>query len=352
MKGVVMAFVCILLSVSVSNTRRTPQPFNSHKKLFVITLDGFRWQELFGGADSALIHDPGVTADTAINKALYWAATPGERRRKLMPFTWSIIAKQGQLFGNRWYNNKVNVSNPYSLSYPGYNEILTGGVDMSIYSNDKNRNSNRNVLDALNGTPAYKGRVAAFTSWDVFPYILNKKESHFYINSGLQNIEGKSLSASEKLVNAIQNEMMEKAPTRYDELTFIACKEYLLKQKPSVLFLSFSGTDDAGHQRSYSRYLQQANNADHMIGELWSMVQSMPEYAGTTTFLITTDHGRGSKTENWSRHGFFVPGSSQTWFALLGSGIVPGGEMKMENQAYQRDLKKLMLEILTLREGK
>jgi bisphosphoglycerate-independent phosphoglycerate mutase (AlkP superfamily) len=150
------------------------------------------------------------------------------------------------------------------------------------------------------------------------------------------------------MLNRLQSEIIrEEGETRYDELTFIACKEYVQKHKPSAVFLSFSGTDNAGHDKRYDHYLQEANNADRMISDLWRMVQSMPEYAGKTTFLITTDHGRGGKQSNWSGHGFFVSGSSQTWFALLGPAIIPNGEMKTPNQVYQKDLHGLILEILS-----
>jgi hypothetical protein len=347
MKGLGICLVLITLSVSVSNTQRSLHSLNPQNKLFIITLDGFRWEEIFNGADSSLINDKEATFGSSIIKALYWDANVEERRKKLLPFFWNVIAKQGQLHGNRLYNNKVNVSNPYALSYPGYSELLTGSVDLTIYDNSKKKNKNRNLLEMLNTSEEYAGKVAAFTSWDVFPFILNKDEGSFYLNSGLENIKSKNLSTSEKLLNTLQSKVIEeKKQTRYDELTYIACKEYVLKNKPSVVFLSFSGTDDAGHNKRYDKYLQEANNADRMIGELWSLVQSMPEYAGQTTFLITTDHGRGRKKSNWNEHGFFVPASSQTWFALMGNSIVPAGEMKLENQVYQKELKDLITELL------
>ena len=71
----------------------------------------------------------------------------------------------------------------------------------------------------------------------------------------------------------------------------------------------------------------------------------MPEYAGQTTFLITTDHGRGKKS-NWSEHGFFVAGSSQTWYALLGNNIAPRGEVRSKQQMFQKDLNDLITKIL------
>ncbi|HWJ90493.1 MAG TPA: alkaline phosphatase family protein [Flavisolibacter sp.] len=349
MRGLVICLVLITLSVSVSNTQKTVRPLNAQNKLFIITLDGFRWEEMFRGADSAIITDPESNTDTSIARALYWDENPQERRKKLLPFFWSVIARQGELYGNRDLENRVNVANPYALSYPGYSELLTGEVDYTIYGNKKTRNSNKNILQLLNKSDAYANKVAAFTSWDVFPYILGKKEkAGFMLNSGLEPLDEKQLTPSQSLLNSLQNAVDDKkAPTRYDELTYVACKEYILKNKPSVVFLSFSGTDNAAHEGRYDQYLQQANNADHMIGELWRLLQAMPEYAGKTTFLITTDHGRGKSRTNWSDHGIFVSGSSQTWYALLGNTVVPHGEMRSRSQRYQKELNSLVLDILS-----
>jgi hypothetical protein len=348
MRGLVLCLVLMTMSVSVTNTRNTIRPLNPENKLFIITLDGFRWEELFNGADSSLINNPEINTDTLLAKALYWDNSIAERRQKLMPFFWSVIAKQGELYGNRKYQNNVNVANPYALSYPGYSELLTGTVDYSIWKNEKKKNQNKNILDELNQSSTYAGKVAAFTSWELFPYILDKEEKgSFVLNSGLQKIEEKNPSPAQSMINSLQKKISDKnVPTRYDELTYIACKEYILKNKPLVVFLSFSGTDNAGHNKRYDQYLQQANNADRMIGELWRLLQSIPDYEGRTTFLITTDHGRGKKG-NWYDHGFFVAGSSQTWYALLGNKIIPHGEMMMKTQVYQKDLYALIPEILS-----
>ena len=347
MKGLIICLVLITLSISVS-TQKTVLLLNPENKLFIITLDGLRWQEVFMGADSLLIHQPEINTDTSISKELFWETKIEKSRKKLLPFFWSVIAKKGELYGNRNFSNKVNVSNPYVLSYPGYNELLTGSVDYSIYENQKRKNRNKNVLELLNETKAFSGKVAAFTSWDMFSYILNKEnKGSFVLNSGLQNIDGKELTSSQTFINKLQSTFSSvESATRYDELTYIACKEYVLKNKPSIVFLSFSGTDNAAHNHQYDQYLQEANNADRMIGELWRLVQTLPEYAGKTSFLITTDHGRGKKSTNWTNHGFFVSGSSQTWYALLGNTVIPHGEMKSKTQVYQKELNKLIINIL------
>lgn len=94
-----------------------------------MTIDGLRWQEIFRGTDSLLIHDINYTEDTTLTKELYWEQTEELRRKRLMPFFWNTIAKKGNIYGNRNFDNQVNVENLYKISYPDimkyYLEILT-----------------------------------------------------------------------------------------------------------------------------------------------------------------------------------------------------------------------------------
>lgn len=317
------------------------------KNLFIITIDGFRWQEVFNGADSSLINDEKYTPDTETMKMLYWDTSPEERRKKLMPFFWNVLATKGQLFGNREFDNKVNAANAYAISYPGYNEIFTGNTDFTVSSNKKNLDPNINVLEYLNSTKEFKGKVAAFTSWDVFPYILNEKRSGIKMNSGYEDISDASLSSEQKMINKVQDEAInEKAATRFDELTFLTAKEYISKQHPRVLFLGLGETDEFAHKGRYDLYLQQASDVDKMIEELWHWVQTTPGYKDNTDFLITTDHGRGKRSKRWSDHGAFIKGSSQTWFALIGPDIKPLGEIKQEEQLYQAQLAETIANLV------
>jgi len=199
--------VSVFLLTTVNNTalqeKALTEKINNSEiqsagNVFIITTDGFRWQEVFNGADSSLINNETYTPDTGILKMLYWETSIEERRKKLMPFFWNVLSKKGQLFGNRFYDNKVNVSNAWSISYPGYNEIFTGNDDITVSSNRKISNANINVLEYLNDKEAYKGKVVAFTSWDVFPYILNKKRNGLFINAGYENIKGHNLSAAQQ----------------------------------------------------------------------------------------------------------------------------------------------------------
>lgn len=321
------------------------------QNLFIITLDGYRWQELFNGADPALLNDPAWTTDTGFAKALYGGATPEVRRARLMPFFWNVVARNGQLHGNRAYGNNCNTRNLYQISYPGYNEIFTGEPDLFISSNKKVRNGNRNMLEYINTIPGYTGHVAAFTSWDAFPYILNRDRSGFFLNSGQEAVQDEGIGDGQRSLNSIlaHPDNAEEA-TRDDRITFLSALDFVKRRQPKVFFLGFSGTDDAGHGKSYDRYLRSANEADRMIGELWSYVQSIPQYRNKTTFIITTDHGRGDNEKNWYDHGFFVGGSSQTWIALLGSQVKALGEDRTPAQLYQKQLAGSMAWLLGLRQ--
>jgi hypothetical protein len=317
------------------------------ENLFIITIDGFRWQEIFTGADHSLINNVSCTPDTATMKMLYWANSEQERRQKLMPFFWNIIAKKGQLYGNRKFGNKVNTANIYTFSYPGYNEIFTGTTDLLVASNKKKNNKNINVLEWLNAKEEFRGKVVTFTSWNVFPYILNEERSGMLINSGYEKMNEEPGSARQAIISKVQTEAVyNKGGTRYDQLTFLTAKEYLQQHRPKVMFLGLGETDEYAHSGRYDLYLEQANKIDRMLAELWNWVQTTPGYKDNTTLLITTDHGRGSLEKNWSSHSTFIRGSSQTWMAAIGPQIPCLGEMKDKGQLYQADIAGTIAQLL------
>src|SRR5215216_3757536 len=170
--------------------------------LIVITMDGFRWQEVFAGMDSSIANNSDFNqGDSAELFKKYWHTNAEERRKLLMPFFWNSLVPKGQVYGNRNYNNYVNNANPYHFSYPGYNEIFTGNPDTSINSNDFPPNPQINVLEYLNTQPDYKGRVIAFTAWEAFNRILNEERSGMPVIAAFDTIQGKSLRPQQKQIN-------------------------------------------------------------------------------------------------------------------------------------------------------
>lgn len=308
--------------------------------------DGFRWQELFGGADTSLLNNKAFTRDKQKLVKAFWSDTLETRRKKLLPFFWNTVASQGQLYGNRWLGNKANVMNPYWFSYPGYNEVLTGYADDSINSNDKNLNKNITVFEFLNRQKALKGKVAAYATWDAFPYIINEPRSGIPVNAGVEAVTGK-INEAESLLNDIQATYPSLASNRHDFITYYLAREYIKKNKPKAFFLSFDETDEFGHEAKYDEYLYAANTFDKFLSELWAYCQRTPEYKGKTTFIITTDHGRGDQTKaQWTSHGQKIPDSYQIWMAFIGPDTPASGEMKSQEIIYQNQIAKTAARLL------
>src|SRR4051794_1700021 len=157
----------LLLSAVYTQAQKTKT-----ENLIIVTMDGMRWEEIFGGVDSAILHNPEYTHGREEAEKMLWDNSAEERRKKLYPFIWNTIAVNGQLYGNRDKGSFADVANPYRFSYPGYNEIFTGYPDTTVNSNDKIKNKNENVLEFINKQKGYTGKVAAFSTWDVIPYIL------------------------------------------------------------------------------------------------------------------------------------------------------------------------------------
>jgi hypothetical protein len=320
------------------------------ENVVIITFDGLRWQEVFGGLDEGIVSDKTFTSDAASLKKQFSADTPEERRKKLLPFLWNTVATQGQLHGNRVAASKVNVLNRYWFSYPGYNEIFTGYPDTLINSNDKAPNKNITVLEYLNRQPALKGRVAVFSSWNTFDAIFNEKRAGFPVNAGFDALPQSNASFS--LLNEMQ--AVSQRPygddVRPDLLTFFAAREYIKTRKPKVLYLSFDETDEHAHSGKYDQYLQQAHLTDQWIGNLWQLLQSLPQYRNKTTLIITTDHGRGDVVKKqWTDHGAGVAGADQIWMAFVGKGISALGEVKTGEQLYQAQLAQTIAGLLGYR---
>ncbi len=341
-----MKLLTVLFCLFTTHAVRAQQPAVA-ENIFIVTTDGFRWQEVFNGADSVFISDTKYTADTLLTKLQYWDNDCAGRRKKLMPFFWNVIAKQGQLLGNRNFNNKVNTANLYKFSYPGYNEMLTGYADPMIYSNKAIVNPNTNILEYLDANENYKGKVVAFSSWSLFPFILGKERNDLPVYSGYETLPDTGSNQSMQIINELQEKVISaKKATRYDAVTFLAAKEYIKTHQPKVVLIALGETDEWAHSSRYDNYLQHAAEVDKMIGELWYFIQTSPAYKNKTTLLVTTDHGRGSS--QWNKHSFLTAGSGQTWLAALGAGITPKGEVKEPQQLYQKQIAATIAALLGL----
>lgn len=336
---------------------------NSAKNLILITIDGLRWQELFGGADINLLDNEKFVRKSSDTKEHFWHDNEAKRRQLLMPFFWNTIAKEGVVIGNRKLGSTMSVSNNWHFSYPGYSEIFTGIADPKLNSNEKVPNPHVSFIEWLNNQASFDHKLAAFGSWDVFPAIFNVDRNRMHVNAGFMPAHGYPISNEMKLLNTMQQEIP--SPwhnVRLDSFTYRFAKDYLINQKPRVMTISFGETDDFAHDGHYDSYLSSAHQTDKFIEDLWNTIQTTPEYKNNTVLLITTDHGRGSNANDWQHHASEdavkeymknlnsfpkgVIGSENIWFAAMGTGIAAKGQVVTDSEIKQNQIAATALTLL------
>lgn len=318
----------VLLLVGVAPGAAADLPGPQTKNVFLITLDGVRWQEVFTGAEELLLsRDHGGVSDVNRLRRAFWRETPEARRQALLPFFWSVIAKDGQLFGNQHKGSVARLTNGKKFTYPGFNEILAGFADPRIDSNARRNNPNVTVLEWLHRRRAFRGRVAAFANWDVFPYILNAERSGIPVWTGYAQTgsarRGTRLELVEQLFRGV-TPLWE--GMNFDVFFAQAALEAMRDTRPRVGWIAFSEPDEWAHEGRYDYYLLALQRIDDYVRRLWETARALPAYRGRTTFILTTDHGRGSGPAAWRDHGASVEGAEDIWIAVLGPDTPPLGE--------------------------
>jgi hypothetical protein len=320
------------------------------QNVVLVTIDGLRWQEVFRGAEEALFTKEagGVADDTrdALRRD-FWADAAEERRKKLMPFVWTAIVTRGQIYGNRDAGGAVSVLNPQWVSYPGYNEILTGAPSPLITSNAAIPNPHVTVLEWLHAKPAFGGRVAACAAWDVFWAALNPPRSRLPVWTTRRPSPRET--ASPRILEI--EKWMEDIPPitgseHFDAFVNAAAREVFTRQRPRVFLFALGEPDEWAHARRYDRYLYSIQRSDRFIRELWDWLQSQPDYRDNTTLLISPDHGRGVLGENWTSHGAKIPRSNETWFAALGPDTAARGEQRAGPELHQAQIAATIAALL------
>jgi hypothetical protein len=323
--GLLLVFVAGAAACAAPASARQQVPI---EHVLLVTMDGLRWQELFGGLQTDLLTPEagGVDEEVAgVFRSRFGAGTPEARREKLMPFFWTTIARSGQVFGDASRGSEARLTNGLRFSYPGYNEILTGYADPRITSNDRIPNPNVTVLEWLNRRPSFAGRVAAFASWELLPWIVNEQRSGVRANGeGAPVVD--PVTERDRAINEFADDLPPYwGATRHDAPTGFGALAYLRRHRPRVLYVMLGETDEWAHGRRYDLYLDAAWRNDRFVRRLWEAAQSMPEYANRTALVLTTDHGRGDTAKMWTSHGRDVPAAERIWIAVMAPGVPPLG---------------------------
>jgi hypothetical protein len=329
-RAVLVVGACLLtvaLAISPAGAQ-TSSPLKTRTVVLIVS-DGLRWQEIFTGADPTLMDSEhgGIWGGPDDLKRKFWRDDVADRRKTLFPFLWNVIAKQGQIFGNQTKGSVARVTNGMAFSYPGYNEMLTGYPDPKIDRNEFGPNPNVTVFEWLNRMPEFRGKVAVYGTWNVFQDIFNEKRSGLVMQTGWNLPEKGKLTPRQELINELYRTTtpLDNEDT-YNSFIQVPLLDYVKMGHPRVLFVGYGETDNWAHQGRYDLVLESAHGFDHFVQELWETMQAMPEYRDQTTFILTTDHGRGSGLVEWKEHGVEEKGSENIWIAVMGPDTQARGE--------------------------
>jgi hypothetical protein len=308
----------VLTVLAAATSAAAQQPLTRTRNVVLIVADGVRWQEVFRGANPALIQATQGVEDTARLSRDFVRPDTADARRTLMPFLWDVIARDGQVIGDSVLGSHAHVTNGLKFSYPGYNEMLTGAPDARIDRNDYGPNPNTTVFGWLNTQPGFEGRVAAYGTWGVFREIFARERTGLWVRAGWEDAFPSPRNDRERELNALYATFVRYWDNNtFDALAHASALEYLREYRPRVLFVGYGEPDEWAHARRYDLYLRSIRSVDAAIAELWDTMQAIPEYRGTTTFIVTADHGRGGGND-WTDHGRDVEGAERVWMAVIG----------------------------------
>jgi hypothetical protein len=343
------ALAAVALAILAAAPLAAAEPRRTENVVVIVT-DGLRWQEVFRGAEASLVSDkPGGVEDVPATKKAFWRDSLKERREALLPFLWSVVASEGQLWGNADAGASAQVTNSMRFSYPGYNEIITGAADPRIDANEYGPNPNASVFEWLNGMPEFRGRVEIVAGWDAFPRIFNRDRSGLPMKTGWDTPfpDSSKPTPTQALLNTLyRTTTREFSDMPWDALLHQTLLDEVVHRRPRVLFVGYGETDEWAHNGRYDLVLQSAHAVDGFIRELWETMQAMPEYRARTTFIVTTDHGRGDGPENWKHHDWNVEGAQNMWIAVLGPDTPPLGERRNAQRVTQSQIAATVAALL------
>jgi hypothetical protein len=311
------------------------------RNVVLIISDGLRRQEVFTGADPTLLNEKhgGIWDKEADLRREFWRDDPNERRKALLPFLWTTVAAHGQIFGNPAKGSVARVTNGLAFSYPGYNEMITGHADPRINSNEFGPNPNVSVFEWLNGLPELHGRVGVYGTWATFKDIFNVKRSNLPMLVGYDLPYSGELTPRQALLNRLYTSTTKLDDEAvYDAFMQVPLLESFAKSQPRVLFVGYGETDNWAHAGRYDLVLHSAHAFDQFVEELWNTLQALPAYKDQTTFIITTDHGRGGGLTQWKEHGVDEKGSEYIWIAVMGPDTAPLGERSHTAEVHQAQI--------------
>ena len=115
--------------------------------------------------------------------------------------------------------------------------------------------------------------------------------------------------------------------------------------QPSILFVNLQDVDPTGHTAMWGLYTGAIRIADRCIQRIWEKIQTDPFYAGNTTLIVTTDHGRHSPGYgDFQNHSGMCKGCKHIMCLLVGPDTPADAEVT--RRVYHTDFAPTIGELL------
>ena len=242
----------------------------------LITLDGARTEEIFGGLQldilKSTMREKQVVEDSPAYRR-FWAATPEERRLKLMPFFWSLVTREGSIAGNRRLGSSGSTHERPLVLVSG---LFRDPARRGARRRDQEQRPDSQSLH--HGARDVTRPVAAASreSGDVCQLVGLQRDCRARSRQDLRQCRRRaawpcwrgdvrpSTRFNRQAVTPWDN-------TRSDAFTFHLAMAHLAAARPRVLYLAFDETDDWAHDGRYERVLDAFARTDGYLKELWTL---------------------------------------------------------------------------------
>lgn len=310
---------CAALASDCSPAVRAPAATEARpgtEAVVLVTIDGVRWQEIFGGVDRAL----------AASEKL--PPAPDATARALLPNLHRLFFDEGVALGDPARGGGIAGGARWHVSMPGYVQIATG-ASTDCADNDCKPALGETIADAVTAT-ASDNAAAVFGSWSEIARAAAAHPERLFVQTGAAPGQpGRPLHGGGAYLP--------------DRVTAAQALDHLREKRPRFLWVALGDTDEWAHAGSYTAYLDALREADRFVGELVTTLGSMGDRGAHTAIFVTADHGRDP---GFRDHG--GPASSAVWLLARGPTIAPRGVIATARRRQLRDVAPTLRALLGL----
>ncbi len=251
----------LLALLAVSSVRANlPQ-----EKVFIVVIDGARYSETFGSRDT------------------------------YTPVVWNVLRPQGTIYTKMFNDGDTRTC-------PGHAALLTGR--WQVMANDGSQ------------------RPSAPTIFEYYRKEKSEPEQSCFVVSGKSKLDVLTYSTDHWFGAKFGASFSDGRES--DRETLAEVERIMNSSHPRVMVVNFAETDLVAHTGSWPGYLSALRQADSLVGVLWGRIQSDPHYRGSTTLILTNDHGRHDDQHGgFKSHGDACEGCRHIMLLAAGPGFAP-----------------------------